>query len=181
VSSPPVAALVGHLLTTSDNDLAESLGRLVAVAAGEPASFAGAATAVTDAVRSLGLGMRGVRLYDASGLSRLDRVTPRVLVGLLRLAIDRPDLSPLFTGLPVAGLTGTLAERMDASASRPAAGVGRAKTGTLAGVSALAGQVVDVDGSLLLFAFLTDRAALPQPTEQALDALVGRLARCGCG
>src|SRR5207248_11564755 len=83
VESPPVAALVQRMLVASDNDLAEALGRTVAVATGQPATFAGAATAVMARIRALGLDLAGVRLYDASGLSRLDRVTPQLLVQLL--------------------------------------------------------------------------------------------------
>jgi serine-type D-Ala-D-Ala carboxypeptidase/endopeptidase (penicillin-binding protein 4) len=167
------------MLTQSDNDLAEALGRLLARRDGQPATFSGAAAAVTTAVTALGVPTRGVHLYDASGLSRADRVTPRALVAVLRLATtsDR-DLSPLSAGLPVAGSTGTLADRYRSKASVVSAGVVRAKTGTLAGVSALAGQVVDADGRLLLFAFLTDHVPLPAPAEQALDRLSTALASC---
>jgi D-alanyl-D-alanine carboxypeptidase/D-alanyl-D-alanine-endopeptidase (penicillin-binding protein 4) len=84
-------------------------------------------------------------------------------------------------GLPVAGLTGTLDERYGRGPAAAAAGVARAKTGTLAGVNTIAGYVVDAGGRLLVFAFLTDRATAPDATEAALDALVGRLAGCGCG
>jgi D-alanyl-D-alanine carboxypeptidase/D-alanyl-D-alanine-endopeptidase (penicillin-binding protein 4) len=125
---------------------------------------------------------RGVRLYDASGLSRDDRVTPRALVALLRLVTEgNPILAPLSAALPVAGFTGTLADRYHSKATSEGAGVVRAKTGTLAGVSALAGQVVDADGRLLVFAFLADHVPLPAPAEQALDRLATSLSGCGCG
>jgi D-alanyl-D-alanine carboxypeptidase/D-alanyl-D-alanine-endopeptidase (penicillin-binding protein 4) len=180
VTSAPVAALVERMLTVSDNDLAESLGRAAATAAGLPADFAGEAEAVLAAVRRLGVPMTGLRLYDASGLSRLDRVSPRALVAVLRASQRDDRLAPAFEGLPVAGLTGTLADRYRTASSRAGAGVARAKTGTLAGVSALAGQVVDAAGRLLVFAFVTDHAPLPTPAEKALDRLVSRLAACSC-
>jgi D-alanyl-D-alanine carboxypeptidase/D-alanyl-D-alanine-endopeptidase (penicillin-binding protein 4) len=167
------------MLTDSDNDLAEALGRVLARREGLPATFAGAAAAVTNAVRNLGVPMRGVRLYDASGLSRDDRVTAAALVAVLRAsATGNPALASLSAGLPVAGFTGTLADRYRANATASAAGVVRAKTGTLAGVNALAGEVVDSRGRLLLFAFLAAHVPSPTPAEQALDRLATALATC---
>jgi D-alanyl-D-alanine carboxypeptidase/D-alanyl-D-alanine-endopeptidase (penicillin-binding protein 4) len=116
-------------------------------------------------------------LYDASGLSRLDRVTAAALVGVLRIATSGDArLAPLTAGLPVAGFTGTLADRYEHAGSRAGAGVVRAKTGTLAGVNALAGEVVDADGRLLLFAFVADHVPDPSIGEAALDRLAAALA-----
>ncbi|HET7311050.1 MAG TPA: D-alanyl-D-alanine carboxypeptidase/D-alanyl-D-alanine-endopeptidase [Mycobacteriales bacterium] len=181
VDSPPVGALVQRMLTDSDNDLAEALARTVAVHRGGPATFVGAGEALTTVLRSAGLPVGALQLQDGSGLSRLDRASARLLAAVLRLVTMRADLRPISEGLPIAGFTGTLAERYRHSASRAGAGVVRAKTGTLAGVNSLAGTVVDADGRLLVFAFLTDRAADPDSTEAALDRLAARLAACGCG
>ncbi|HET6816654.1 MAG TPA: D-alanyl-D-alanine carboxypeptidase/D-alanyl-D-alanine-endopeptidase [Mycobacteriales bacterium] len=180
VESPPVSALVQRMLTDSDNDLAEALARTVAVHVGAPHTFTGAAQAIVTALREDALPVAQLKLYDGSGLSRLDRASARLLVALLRLVTTRPDLRPINEGLPVAGFTGTLGERYRQRTSRPGAGVVRAKTGTLAGVNTLAGTVVDADGRLLVFAFLTDRAADPESTEDALDRVAAGLATCGC-
>ena len=180
VTSPPVSALVQRMLTDSDNDLAEALARMTALRQGLPPTFTGAARAVTAALGRLGLPTGSARLFDGSGLSTLDRLTPRLLVAALRLVIARPELRPIAVGLPVAGFTGTLADRYRSRPNRAGAGVVRAKTGTLAGVNALAGTVTDADGRLLIFAFLTDRAVDPDTTEHSLDRLAADLARCGC-
>jgi D-alanyl-D-alanine carboxypeptidase/D-alanyl-D-alanine-endopeptidase (penicillin-binding protein 4) len=180
VESPPVGALVQRMLTDSDNDLAEALARSVALRAGLPASFTGAARAISAALAKNGLPVGGLRLHDGSGLSTLDRVTPRLLVAVLRLVVQRPELRPVTAGLPIAGFTGTLADRYRHRPNSGGAGVVRAKTGTLAGVNTLAGTVVDADGRLLVFAFLTNRAASPDTTESALDRLAADLAGCGC-
>lgn len=177
VASPTIAALVQRMLTTSDNDLAEALGRTVATHLGDPATFTGEASAVKTAVAALGVPMHGMRLFDASGLSRLDRVTPAALVALLRIATNgNGRLAPILAGLPVAGFTGTLAARYEHGASRPGAGVVRAKTGTLAGINALAGEVVDAGGRLLLFAFVADHVPDPAIGEAALDRVAAALA-----
>src|SRR3954447_10308157 len=180
VSSPPVSALVQRMLTDSDNDLAEALARATALRQGQPATFAGGARAVTSALAQAGVPTASTKLVDGSGLSTLDRLTPRVLVAALRLVVTRPELRPIAAGLPVAGFTGTLADRYRGRPGRAGAGVVRAKTGTLAGVNTLAGLVRDADGRLLLFAFLTDRAVDPDTTEAALDRLAAALADCGC-
>jgi D-alanyl-D-alanine carboxypeptidase/D-alanyl-D-alanine-endopeptidase (penicillin-binding protein 4) len=181
VTSPPMGELVQRMLAASDDDLAEAIGRAVAIHAHRPGSFAGAAHAVTDAVHDLHISVTGVTLKDTSGLSHDNRIPPRTLVGVLRTATDpeHPELRSILTGLPVAGLTGTLEGRFIDKPSREAAGVLRAKTGTLTGVNALAGVVVDRNGRLLIFAFLAS-VATPGVTVPALDRLASRLERCGC-
>jgi D-alanyl-D-alanine carboxypeptidase/D-alanyl-D-alanine-endopeptidase (penicillin-binding protein 4) len=181
VQSAPVAELVQRMLTTSDDDLAEALGRAVAVHDHRPADFAGAAQAVIARVQSVGVPPGAVSLHDTSGLSHRDRVTARSLVVVLRAATRDPVLQPVLEGLPVAGLTGTLATRYGSSPASRAAGLIRAKTGTLTGVNSLAGEVVDSSGRLLVFAFLAPHAPSPGLTEAALDSLAARLVRCGCG
>jgi D-alanyl-D-alanine carboxypeptidase/D-alanyl-D-alanine-endopeptidase (penicillin-binding protein 4) len=182
VSSPPLSDLVQRMLTVSDNDLAEALGRAVARRVHQPATFAGAAAAVTRIVGSLGIPRRLVSLRDTSGLSHSDRLAAAVLTDLLSAVISaaHPALRPIIAGLPVAGLTGTLADRYRAKISRPAAGIARAKTGSLTGVNTLAGLLVDRSGRLLIYALLASHAPSPVRTVNGLDRLVSRLASCGC-
>lgn len=183
VRSPPVGALVETLLGASDNDLAEALARHVALATGHPGTATGAARAVGEAVARLGVDPAAVRVADGSGLSRDSRVEPAALAGLLATAAspERPELRPLLSGLPTAGFGGTLADRYRAGPPRLAAGEAWAKTGTLTGVNALAGLVVDARGRLLAFDVTAD--AVPggrRPAEAALDRVVAALAGCGC-
>ena len=182
VQSAPLSALVQRMLTDSDNDLAEALGRAVALHDHDVADFGGEARAVTARVRALVGNADVLQMYDASGLSRLDRVDAGLLVALLRAATSaqHPELRPVVEGLPIAGLTGTLADRFRSHSDINAAGAVRAKTGNLIGVNTLAGLVVDADGRTLLFAFMTAAAPSPQAGESALDRLAGRLATCGC-
>ncbi|MFF7237777.1 D-alanyl-D-alanine carboxypeptidase/D-alanyl-D-alanine-endopeptidase [Streptomyces collinus] len=179
VSSPPLSALVERMLTNSDNDIAEALARHTALASGGPASYAGGAKAVAARLGRLGLPLSGTAFHDGSGLDRDDRLTADLLTALLVKAGDPayPGLRPVLTGLPVAGFTGTLAARY----SNGAAGVVRAKTGTLTGVNTLAGTVVDQDGRLLAFAFLASGTTNPPEAQAALDSTATALAGCGCG
>ncbi|MFB6560430.1 D-alanyl-D-alanine carboxypeptidase/D-alanyl-D-alanine-endopeptidase [Streptomyces sp. NPDC056400] len=174
--STPVAGLVERMLTSSDNDIAEALARQTALASGRPASFEGAEQAVTDRLTALGVDTAGSRFADGSGLNRADKVSAGLLTGLLTKAADpqRPELRPVLTGLPVAGFTGTLKARN--SGTSPAAGLLRAKTGTLSGVNSLSGTVVDPSGRLLAFAFLTANTPGPEGAEKALDKLAAAVA-----
>ncbi|SOR80065.1 D-alanyl-D-alanine carboxypeptidase DacC precursor [Streptomyces chartreusis NRRL 3882] len=178
VDSPPLSALVERMLTNSDNDIAEALARQTAIATGHPADFAGADRAINDRLRRLGLPLEGAAFKDGSGLDRADRLTADLLTALLAKAADpaHPELRPALTGLPVAGFTGTLTTRYKDGA----AGVVRAKTGTLTGVNTLAGTVVDQDGRLLAFAFMANNTNDPEAAQTALDRAATTLAACGC-
>lgn len=183
VSSAPIARLVEAMLTRSDNDLAEALGRQVALATKAPASFVGEVTATQAALEPLlkraGIAASAVQLQDASGLSPADKVQPGALSRLLAVAVQDPRFGALLSGLPVGGFDGTLAKRYRTS---PAAGEVRAKTGTLSGVSALAGLVRTEDGAVLAFAFTANGIPLSGTlkAQAALDRLATALAGCGC-
>ncbi|MCX4676290.1 D-alanyl-D-alanine carboxypeptidase/D-alanyl-D-alanine-endopeptidase [Streptomyces sp. NBC_01433] len=173
--SAPLSSLVERALTNSDNDIAEALARQTALAAGEPADFKGSRRAVTAQLKRLKMPVTGARLADGSGLDRADRVTAGLLAALLARAADpdHPELRPVLTGLPVAGFSGTLGNRY--SATDRGTGVIRAKTGTLTGVNALAGTVLDHQGRLLAFAFLASGTPSAAEAEPALDALATAL------
>ncbi|MFK4269669.1 D-alanyl-D-alanine carboxypeptidase/D-alanyl-D-alanine endopeptidase [Streptomyces milbemycinicus] len=180
VRSQPLSSLVERALTNSDNDIAEALARQTAIAAGEPASFDGAGRAVMDRLNKLRLPLWGARIVDGSGLDRADHVSAALLAQVLVRAADpdHPELRSVLTGLPVAGFTGTLRGRYAQEAV--GRGVVRAKTGTLTGVNTLAGTVVDADGRLLVFAFMTNGTTDPQGAQRALDRMASALANCGC-
>ncbi|MFD9406249.1 D-alanyl-D-alanine carboxypeptidase/D-alanyl-D-alanine-endopeptidase [Streptomyces sp. NPDC059989] len=174
--STPLAGLVERMLTNSDNDIAEALARQTALASGQPASFEGAEKAVSAKLAGLGVDVAGSRLADGSGLNRADKVSAGLLTGVLAKAADpqHPELRPVLTGLPVAGFTGTLRSRN--AGTSPAAGLLRAKTGTLTGVNSLSGTVVDPSGRLLAFAFLTANSADGPTAEKGLDKLAAAVA-----
>jgi D-alanyl-D-alanine carboxypeptidase/D-alanyl-D-alanine-endopeptidase (penicillin-binding protein 4) len=171
------------MLRESNNVIAENLARQVAIRSGKPATFGGAAAAVTAGLRRLGI-TGGIHLVDGSGLSPLDRITPAVLATLVRLAGAQPVLRPVIAGLPVAGFSGTLApgQSLFGNFGPAALGMVRAKTGNLSTVVSLTGVVSDADGHLLAFAFMADQVSARQLTRAAgvIDAMATALAGCGC-
>jgi len=148
-----------------------------------PASFDGAAQATQQVLSELGIATDGLSLVDGSGLSGTDKVTAQLLTGLLAKASgpDAPQLRPLLAGLPVAGYSGTLEFRYQRPTNgSSAAGVVRAKTGTLHDVNALAGVAVDADGRLLVFALVANGTKDANAAEAGLDRLAAAVASCGC-
>jgi serine-type D-Ala-D-Ala carboxypeptidase/endopeptidase (penicillin-binding protein 4) len=183
VLSPPVSRLVEMMIQASDNIIAEGLARQVALARNEPASFDGAAQAVRDELGDIGISSDGYHPVDGSGLSHENRVTAELLTTILATATsaEHPELRSIVTGLPVAGYSGTLFDRFKrANAGSSAAGIVRAKTGTLTGVDSLAGLVVDADGRLLAFSMIADATTNFLAAEAALDRIAAALATCGC-
>ena len=185
VDSAPYGELVRQMLQDSDNVIAEVLGRQVALAEKQPASFTGAAASVRTALTARGVDI-GAGMSDTSGLAAGDRLSPAALTGVLRLLDDpsHPVLGQVADSLPVAGWSGTLADRYLTGASTAGAGDVRAKTGTLTGVSTLAGLVRTASGRLLAFSFVADRVGPSvddtNAAEAALDNLAAALAVCVC-
>ena len=159
VSSAPLAEIVGFAMQYSDNTITEVLGRLVAVDAGLPGSNDGATQAVIASARRLGVDMTGARLRDCSGLGDGSYLSSQQLVDLLGIMVDpaHPQLRSEAVGMPIAGLSGTLASDGGRfTGTNAARGLARAKTGSLPKVRALAGTVVTADSRLLVFSILAD-------------------------
>ena len=184
VSSPPLSAIADQMLEESNNVIAENLARQVALATGQPASFSGAAAAVTSGLRRLGV-RGGLQLVDGSGLSPQDAIAPATLAKVIELATADARVRPLLAGLPVAGFSGTLSAGQSVFAGIGGAALGsvRAKTGNLGTVTALAGLVTDRNGTTLVFAFMADQipaGGMLRTAANAIDAAAAALANCGC-
>ncbi len=152
VDSVPLFAIIGEMLTSSDNYTAEELLRDIAVgtAGTAPATTAMGTVLVRQELVRLGIPTTGVVLHDGSGLAPTDRVTCAVLLQVVELS-SRPKYAAIDRGLPIAAETGTLAIRFGGSAL---AGKLRAKTGSLDGVVGLVGVIDRPDQ--LHFAFVAN-------------------------
>jgi len=138
----------------SDNGLADHLFKYVGAERGSGGSFAGGQGAVLEWLgRQVGTPVDGVVLHDGSGLSAKDRVTARLISDVLVNMARRGDATgtAFLRSLPVAGLDGSLRDRMR---DAPLRGAVRAKTGYIAGVSSLSGYARTASGRTLAFSFL---------------------------
>ena len=102
-------------------------------------------------VNTVGASADAVTATDGSGLSVLDRVTPRAMIQLLGHANKATWSSAFHASLPVAGESELLRHRMRTT---PAQGNLHAKTGTTSDVIGLSGYVTAENGEILAFAFL---------------------------
>jgi D-alanyl-D-alanine carboxypeptidase/D-alanyl-D-alanine-endopeptidase (penicillin-binding protein 4) len=170
IVSPPLTDVVTEILSWSDNGAAELvLKELGLVGGGGPTTPAGAAV-VTATLAGWGLPLDGFVMTDGSGLDVNNRVTCPLLVGLMRRVTSVPDL---VTRLAVAGQVGTLTGRLGAEQT---AGWVWAKTGSLYGVTSLAGVTLSADGRAVYFAWVANGARTDPGLATALpDAFVTTL------
>jgi serine-type D-Ala-D-Ala carboxypeptidase/endopeptidase (penicillin-binding protein 4) len=182
VGSATLERVVEQMLLVSDNDAAEVLFRHVAIASGRPGSAVEAGKAMRAELTRLGVWTDGTRILDGSGLARQNRVPAATLVKLLRLSAEDEGskLRAVVTGLPVAGVEGSLRRRFGDDASLAGRGVVRGKTGTLRKVQTLAGMVRTRDGSVLVFAFLVNNPKNAYNARVWLDRVTAAISTCGC-
>lgn len=182
VRSRSLAEIARDIQRRSDNPIT----RMVYLALGAHAARPGEATAdaaervVRGWLTERGIAAPGLMLDNGSGLSRRERIAPRTLGEVLRVARRSPWWPEFAYGLPVAGRDGSLARRLRDSASAALPHPARLKTGTLRDVGALAGYITASDGIEYVFvAMVNHPEATTARAHPVLDALVEWVARAG--
>lgn len=179
VSSPPLRELLRYTLQRSDNHLADAIFRTIGLAGGD-GTWQGGAAHTQAALAAVGLDWSGAALADGSGLSRADRLSPRLLVEL-DAALYGSQVGPQWRELmAVAGRSGTLRRRLVGTMAEQNL---RGKTGTLRDVRALAGAVNGPKGRYHLAVLVNDvggagTAAARRLQDRVVLALVEDLQRC---
>ena len=144
--------ILTRMMKQSDNLYAECMFYHNALAQARPATQKNARTAVRRLIQKLGYDPAQYYVADGSGLSLYNYVSPELMVSALRYAwrdeVIRQHLQP---SLPLAGVDGTLKDRMQKS---PAYRNVQAKTGTLTGISSLAGYCTAANGRHLAFCII---------------------------
>lgn len=176
VESAPVGILAELAGRDSDNFVAEMLLKAAAVEATGRGTTAAGVETERGVLAELGVPDRGLALVDGSGLSYDNRATAAALSLLLARIDDDPALGPAMrTALATAGVNGTLAGRMQ---SGPAAGLVRAKTGSLNDASALSGYAGECAFSVLVQRTWVDQAAAHALQDRIAQLLARRSAEC---
>jgi D-alanyl-D-alanine carboxypeptidase/D-alanyl-D-alanine-endopeptidase (penicillin-binding protein 4) len=190
VEAPPVArptvVLAEHLSQPLGQDIrvtnkvsqnlhAEVLLRLLGREKGASPSVAGGLDVLRNFLAQADIRPEEYALYDGSGLSRQDLVSPRATVKLLRYAARQSWGTEYIESLPLAGVDGTLAARFKAL---PAAAILRAKTGSLDHVNALSGYLTTSSGQRLVFSIFANNSNLAgKSASEIIDEMVSQAER----
>jgi serine-type D-Ala-D-Ala carboxypeptidase/endopeptidase (penicillin-binding protein 4) len=173
-TSATLGAILAAMNKPSDNFLAEELLKGLGAGLGAGGTTVAGADVAGDVLESLGVS-DGFRIRDGSGLSYQDKLTAHAVVKILGAMARRPDFPVFRRSLAIAGVDGTLKDRMRGTA---AAGNVRAKTGSLNAASSLSGYVTTANGHTLSFSMLMNGSPVPlERAHRAQDAVAVLLAR----
>lgn len=179
VKSQPLSTLIGQMLESGDNTLAEMMVRAAAKTAGLDGSTTAAGLVIGATMKDLGLDITGLVAKDGSGESPANLVPPLLVSRLMvKIKANEADLGVISAGLPIAGQTGDLYDRFT-DANAVAAGQVVAKPGWISGERSLAGIINAADGTPLAFAFYSLGDAVTRDTKAALDTLATAAFTCG--
>ena len=172
VYETPVSKVLRQMLKESDNLNAEAMfTRLGVQASGKNhVSADESIQAIQSLIRTMGLNPDDYRIADGCGLSMYDYVSPELLVAFLRYAYNKDNIFPhLFRSLPVAGVDGTLKNRMRKGS--PAYQHVHAKTGSYTGINTLAGYLETNSKRYFAFAIMCQNQLKASEARTLQDAI----------
>ena len=160
--SPPLSVIATVLMKASQNLYAETLLKALGAARNGLGTAEGGRVAVRSALDAWGIPRDAYVLYDGSGLSRYNYVTPSTLVAVLEHMYKDPRHHDAFVAtLPIAGKDGTIGSRLRRTRAE---GNAVAKTGSIANVRSLSGFVKTRDGEMVVFSILANDFVIPAAT-----------------
>ena len=166
--SPSLSEVVRDINKFSNNVMARQLFlTLGAEGAGAPASSEKSGRVIRQWLAGKGLSFPELVLENGSGLSRIERISAKSLGELLLAAHKSPVMPELMASLPLAAVDGTMRKRLSGA---DVAGQAHIKTGSLSGVRAIAGYVLDARGRRVVVVFIANHANAgnAQPVQDAL-------------
>ena len=166
--------ILQRMMKVSDNFYAEAMFYQLGAAIGRrPAKAKDAASVVKQLIQKVGNGKNPYRVADGSGLSLYNYVTPELEMRLLRYAYRNSQIyQHLLPSLPIAGRDGTLKTRMKGTFAEENV---KAKTGTVTGVSALAGYCTAANGHQLCFSIIKQGIMKSDPGRNFQDKVCNAL------
>jgi len=172
--SEPLAALVRDTNKFSNNVMARQIFlTLSAEKAGVPGEAGASERVVRDWLAAKGIDTKGLVIENGSGLSRAERITAGTLAAVLRTAWAGPVMPELVSSLSLFAVDGTFKSKNGAFA-----GQAHLKGGTLTGVQAVAGYVLDTRGERRVVVMIVNHDNANR-AQAALDALVEWAWRAG--
>lgn len=158
--SVPLAEVIRVINKDSHNLYAEQVLKTLGAMEKQEGSYKKSAAFVQEFMNRIGISPQEFVNVDGSGLSRMNFISPQATATLLRYMYFHRHSQVYLASLPVAGVDGTLSNRMKNS---PAAGNVRAKTGSVRHMRSLSGYVSDRDGTMYLFTMMANNYTVPTP------------------
>jgi D-alanyl-D-alanine carboxypeptidase/D-alanyl-D-alanine-endopeptidase (penicillin-binding protein 4) len=156
--SPPMRSIIPALMKPSQNQIAEILLKTIGLERGGMGTADSATTIVAQQLLAWGVQPDGFAIYDGSGLSRHDLLSPETLVRVLDRMQQDTAFAVFYNAMPVAGIDGTLKDRMKGTSAE---GNVHAKTGSIGAARSLSGYVTTADGERLIFSILANNWTTP--------------------
>ena len=171
-----IEEVMQRMLKNSDNLHAEAVFfKLAHFNTGKRCSWKDGARQVENVLRKAGTSTSYVEVADGSGVSLYNYESPDAQVAMLRYAFKNPSIyQPFYAALPIAGVDGTLDERMQTDKAYRNV---RAKTGTVEGVIGLTGYVTASNGHQLAFSILVNGVLTASVARNYQDRVCQELAR----
>ena len=167
--SNPLGYVVRDINKWSNNLMARQLLlTLAAEKSGAPATEAKGAEVIKTWLANKGFNFNELVIENGSGLSRLERISATHLAQMLVGAYNSPVMPELMASLPILSLDGTAQKRLKDSA---ASGHAHLKTGSLDGVSAIAGYLLDANNHRHVLVMLVNHSNAAA-SKNAQDALI---------
>jgi D-alanyl-D-alanine carboxypeptidase/D-alanyl-D-alanine-endopeptidase (penicillin-binding protein 4) len=158
--SPQFGELIRVVNKGSHNFYADQLFKTLGSEIKRNGDWRTASEVVKEWLRGIGVAIDQISIYDGSGLSRVNLITPTSTAALLRHMYYHPEFELFYDSLPIAGVDGTLKRRMKGTAAE---GNVRAKTGYVMHARALSGYVHDQDETPYLFVIMANHYSVPTP------------------
>ena len=175
MQSPTLAQILPAFMKPSQNQMGEMLFKAVALQRTDTGAGRVSRRLIAERLRGWGAAPDGFLVWDGSGLSRQDLISPETLVRVLDAMRRGPHFLVYYDAFPVAGVDGTLRTRMRSTTAE--ANV-RGKTGTLSNVRSLSGYVTTADGRQLVFSILCNNYLVPTDyITRVQDTIAVRLSR----
>lgn len=171
--SPPLREILKHFMKPSQNQIGEVLLKTLGRERTGAGTADSGAAVMTRQLRDWGVDSTGVVVYDGSGMSRHNLVSPETLIKtLVAMMRDSATFEAFYESFPIAGVDGTIRSRM---AGTPAANNLRGKTGTLEFVRSLSGYVLTAGDQLLVYSMLSNHFTVPVSRVTRLQDAIGVL------
>jgi serine-type D-Ala-D-Ala carboxypeptidase/endopeptidase (penicillin-binding protein 4) len=173
-TSPALSEMLKPLMKSSQNLFAEDLVRALGGEFRGLRTFSHGKEVVEETLARLGIEKGSYSYADGSGLSRHNLCSAETLLKILKAMYGAGNFRIFYDSLPIAGVDGTLANRMKGTQAENNV---RAKTGTMANVSAISGYLRTRDGEALAFSMLINNYLCPkEQVEAAQDKALELLA-----